>query len=707
MSDALSEVAVHTVDPDAQAIVTDFIDYTQRLPADLIRSLSLIRSLDHTYQATSSAVHELTKTYGSLPSIPEQDRPNPVVLRSQISHQLSRAISARGSSYAEASRLYDLVDHHFNRLTSIAAKLQALPMPPSRDPSPEPHTSASHPVHRNKGINAHENNNARPQRIRLRLDRTRSAGAGQQESGGNSRRGRATVPGEILPLANSDIASPSFESDWESPPPSPGPVHPVTGGTPGLARESKPPKPKKTKPEKAARPPRPPGTGTNVHSAIAGISTSNALALLEPPPDDAVPGSEHAPWLRLTQWEMAKLRKRMKKNAVWKPSETMIRRELASLDRGPEKYHAAKARAEATGEPFVDAANIAKEIANPSKRVLAEGEIGVDSLGMEEIQLSNRGMKLNEAKKLKKENQQRELAAQAAAEAELAARRVAELKGEAKANILKVGEGFVSSTDEDKTASEAALELNKSQNRPQNKRRREASVEQGTEDTIGDGNASGRSRKRIREAVNVEPSTTEAASTTTVPLAPEGPTVDVGPGSKTTPIEDSRSKGPAARRHASVAAKSKSPDAPSTLSRSRGTTAPAEQVRTAGRDRPRRASTISTAAVDNTAPARPTTRKGRRPVPGRLTAESGQGGTAVTVGKRTAAPRKKTSAKRSESETQELEEKVDEIDEEGLPVDLNEPRYCICGDVSYGIMIMCENNDVSARKSPVTPSVSF
>ena len=33
-----------------------------------------------------------------------------------------------------------------------------------------------------------------------------------------------------------------------------------------------------------------------------------------------------------------------------------------------------------------------------------------------------------------------------------------------------------------------------------------------------------------------------------------------------------------------------------------------------------------------------------------------------------------------------------------MPVDPNEPTYCICGQVSYGEMIGCDNQDVSNPK---------
>ena len=51
-------------DPDAQATVTDFLDFTEYLPSDNIRSLTLIGNLDPTYLKSSAAVHSLTKKYG-------------------------------------------------------------------------------------------------------------------------------------------------------------------------------------------------------------------------------------------------------------------------------------------------------------------------------------------------------------------------------------------------------------------------------------------------------------------------------------------------------------------------------------------------------------------------------------------------------------------------------------------------------------------
>jgi hypothetical protein len=81
-------------------------------------------------------------------------------------------------------------------------------------------------------------------------------------------------------------------------------------------------------------------------------------------------------------------------------------------------------------------------------------------------------------------------------------------------------------------------------------------------------------------------------------------------------------------------------------------------------------------------------RKRKRPAPGPVS--SGQdGGAAVSYGRRKAKPGKK---RISASTSQDIR-----VDEDGVleEIDANEPRYCLCGDVSFGTMICCENQDVS------------
>ena len=113
----------------------------------------------------------------------------------------------------------------------------------------------------------------------------------------------------------------------------------------------------------------------------------------------------------------------MKKNIRWKPSDVMIQRELAARGRGWENYYRARGEAHANGTEFLDVDDLdqsrSKEDTNGPGDPIA-GTIEVTAV-------RNRGMELNEAKKLKREILAREQAAQAAQEAELAARRLGEL----------------------------------------------------------------------------------------------------------------------------------------------------------------------------------------------------------------------------------------------------------------------------------------
>jgi len=68
-----------------------------------------------------------------------------------------------------------------------------------------------------------------------------------------------------------------------------------------------------------------------------------------PPPSDAVMGNEHLTWLQLNAWELAHLRKRMKKNLIWNPSYTMIARELHVLGRGVEHIEQQRRRLKLQG----------------------------------------------------------------------------------------------------------------------------------------------------------------------------------------------------------------------------------------------------------------------------------------------------------------------------------------------------------------------
>jgi len=53
----------------------------------------------------------------------------------------------------------------------------------------------------------------------------------------------------------------------------------------------------------------------------------------------------------------------------------------------------------------------------------------------------------------------------------------------------------------------------------------------------------------------------------------------------------------------------------------------------------------------------------------------------------------------SPSQTEEVNTELQIVDEHGQPIDWqndpNEPRYCLCNQVSYGDMVGCDNDDVS------------
>ncbi|KAH8716876.1 hypothetical protein GQ44DRAFT_713173, partial [Phaeosphaeriaceae sp. PMI808] len=317
------EMAQPAPNPDAQTTVNDFLDYTEFFPSDLVRSLTLIGDLDSNYCDAIQQVHELTARYCQLPSLSEQERSDPVFLRKQIALNLQKAINQREYAFTEASRLYEVTVRHCQRSSIIRRKLQAQPQPPSRDPTPPPVS----PQAQRLFVRDYQ----RPQHLRLNPPLPSSARPRDRhrKPAASSRRPRVRSVSSTSSNGESDIRS--------------------------NIDVAIPPKKLKQNRDRHGGRVRPPGVlGTNVHSSIAGISTSNALAQLAPPPPDAPPGSKWAPWMKLTEWEMAVLRKQMKKNAVWTPSLTMVNRELERKHRTREDYEREKARCEGADEEILD-----------------------------------------------------------------------------------------------------------------------------------------------------------------------------------------------------------------------------------------------------------------------------------------------------------------------------------------------------------------
>lgn len=385
------------MDPDISATLSDFLTYTEHLPSAVIRSMTLIESLNHKAASLQKQIHDLLTTYSTLPTTMAAaggaQVPDPVQMRRDISHAYEKLEECKRMSAAEAARIEDMVTRDGRRLHLVSQKLKALPKPPSRDPTPDTILDSPHLKR-----NAH---------AQLSAHRTTTAPRVRN-------RDKVMVPGEVLPPPNPDSPPASEPDDWQSlPPPSP------REQRKSIARQKTPKAPRRPKAtgEKVQKTPRqrPPGTpGTNAHSAVAGISTSNAIMALTKPPPDAVVGSKWLPWKRLTEFELAILRKRMKKNAAWRPSPAMRNRELRNLGRGLQAMDEARAEADRTGSLFVDEGDDAWQ--DPTQTSIS-GEQAAEMnaiLGPEREQpdgdeaLINRGMRLNEAKKLKRERQKAE-----------------------------------------------------------------------------------------------------------------------------------------------------------------------------------------------------------------------------------------------------------------------------------------------------------
>lgn len=408
MEQALDAIANPTptldlrADPDAQATVTDFLDFTEHLPSDMMRSLTLIGKLDQTHANASSQLHDLTVLWGQLPNMPPAERVNPVELRAQISDNIHQAVSSRVFSHAEAIRMDENLNRHCIRARTILAKLKTMY---DNYPTVEELDEKKSPVATSKS----------PQLSRIKTT--------PRPDGHKVRRARVpriTVPGEVLApyevnydAFSSGSESSSSEEGEENEENAPAPSR-VTPGLPRIKvvkSGSRPPKvPKPPRPRSSIPPPSHPG-----------ISTSAALAQQKPPPENVIIGSADAPWGQLTGWELATLRKRMKKNAAWVPSDTMVARELSILGRGIDAFKAAKQKAEEEGRPF--------EGKMPEPIITETGEkhmpLGAlpEPFANEEKTLSNKGMKLNEAKKAKR----KAMADLAAEDAEESARRFKDL----------------------------------------------------------------------------------------------------------------------------------------------------------------------------------------------------------------------------------------------------------------------------------------
>ncbi|SCO39345.1 uncharacterized protein FFNC_06679 [Fusarium fujikuroi] len=473
------------VDPDAQTTVTDFLDFTDYLPSDIVRSLTLIGQLDQTYANASHKVHDLTAIWGRLPTVPQEERPAPVQLRADISEQLEQAINSRTFAHAEAIRMSENINRHYAKAKVLLSKLRKMrDNYPTEEPK-SPVQSKSPQLARSKAPNKAAGDGQKPRRPQV---------------------SRIIVPGEIQAPYDLDYDSYIDESEVSSDEDSDTPAPNRRTPAPGARIKVITTKPPKT-PNRLARP------VTYATPALSQAAAANNAALLQPPPEDAVVGSPDAPWLQLTQYELAKLRKRMKKNATWTPSETMIARELKALGRGPDAYHEAKKKAEDEGESFEPTVPKPVVDSESGEKQLPAGAMSVEVLEAEEVPTINRGMKLNEAKKLKRDN----LAKMAAEEAEESARKMNE--------AAKVFLGNGNNNNSNKNGNQATpktptSETPKEAPKPAKTRAASRSTKRKREPEPGEPNNSNESVEKT-ESQSLRPQAKRAKTETPVPPPPQ------------------------------------------------------------------------------------------------------------------------------------------------------------------------------------------
>jgi hypothetical protein len=714
-------------DPDILATLSDFLTYTEHFPSHLTRALTLIHEQRIRAEEKIRSIHDDTTAYSILPTI-TKDRPDPVELRRRISYALEEAETACRMAVVEADRLDLECKKEARKLDIVVRKLRAQPKPPSRDPTPEQQQLTSPNLKREAHF-AGRADESRVDKISRRM----------QDKAASKLRGRKImVPGEVLPPPDPNAPWEDM-SDWTSPRNSPPlleePTMSILPRDRDRDRKTTTPRQRSHTPKQLLKPrgPRLPGQpGTNAHSAVAGISTSNALLALTRPPDDAPKGSRWSPWLKLTEWEMANLRKRMKKNAIWVPSQTMVRRELKLLGRGLSAKEAARAHAEATGEPFVDEHG-ETDPTGPGGRgegdetigVLASAQVAYDDDEDADAELVNRGMRLNEAKKLKRQRMQEELQEQIARE-----------------------QGDEPSSEVGKTVS-MSPEANKKRKRDSDSTaptsialptRSSAAAATTAVADAPDFKTTAPPPKKIRLAAGASSTATATNSTTTkVPLAPEG--VSSSPSSKPSrphrgasplpPTITTLDKKPPPTLNLRRNPKAVSEEPPATSTRRaalrRGST-------TSMPDAPAAEETTSTTTVPADQPP-PPKRRSKRPAPGIVTSSAADGQTAKgVVSQRKAAPRRaaaaaaaasaantqltRSSTKRASSSANPNNNTItlSAVPEDSVPVasttttpssstaaasaaqadaplDPNEPTYCLCGDVSWGTMIACDNEE--------------
>ncbi|KAA8894245.1 hypothetical protein FN846DRAFT_895250 [Sphaerosporella brunnea] len=416
--------ASSSADPDADATVREFIDcmqpqpfapasslllgltsHTEYLPSDINRYLWRLRDLRTRHDESRAQLGDHLKSFAGvnrrasaklsafsdddtrsashggssgsssssnnndangLHSVVDSVSDKEMELRLLISQCLNDACHSVKESAVEAKRLEEHVERHHSRIVAIQGKLNTITIP-SRDPTPE-ETRPPKPKLEDQPV----------RRITLRFGNVDSASP-QPPSSLSRSRGRPTVgrtPARRAPKTSISALAAAGDDDeggWED--------MLDTAGMKPL---------KKKKGFAIKRGPK--------HPPADPLLSGGARARYE---DGTLIPNDKLPWNQLTNEELARLRKRMKKNSAWTPSVTMIVRELEALGRGPNNRGRFREQWEGKEEVFIGPEE--GGIGDPQK-ILPD-----DSAGARE----NKGMRLNRAKKRKREEEKKERAREA------------------------------------------------------------------------------------------------------------------------------------------------------------------------------------------------------------------------------------------------------------------------------------------------------
>ncbi|KAK6353710.1 hypothetical protein TWF730_008140 [Orbilia blumenaviensis] len=353
---------------------------TEYLHCDIARSLSLIHKLDRDYGVCAAAVHEVATEYcaladGDTPST--LDKESVLTgrlrdLRKGIANPLNSSLVDREESVAEAVRLYETVDRHFNRLSDIIRRLQKINVVPRQALVPEPS--------RDRGASYQGD---AQMRITLRLDGQRRASipssvrhANPRMPNGSARNSTISRKKSAPRLTDEKTGARKVNS---------------TKATSAQGNSSQNVVPESSSESDWDDPPNP---RTVVSEADRKSSLTHCFG------ED---GSK-LPWFELQPSELAVLRKRMKKNSSWQPSDAMMLKQLEMLGRGVRGF---RKWARRTGQ---NRADVEKRLEG------GEGSSSGIAIGALKRSQDNKGMRLNVMKRAKREREKAEAAAAAAAQ---------------------------------------------------------------------------------------------------------------------------------------------------------------------------------------------------------------------------------------------------------------------------------------------------